>query len=71
MIPFKLFPTVGPLIFLTLKRVEGDNPLPPPTSGFSKNASPEARVKPWLFVTFDITISHILPENFIKVSQVL
>ena len=35
-----------------------------PTCGFSKDASSIERVKPWFFVTFNIIISHIFPENF-------
>ena len=33
---------------------------------FSKNVSSKERVKPWFFVTFNITLRHIFPENFIK-----
>ena len=32
---------------------------------FSKSMSPKQRVKPCFFVTFDIIISHVFPENFI------
>ena len=42
---------------------------PPPPCGFSKNVS--SRVKPWFFVTFNITVGHIFPENFIEVPQVV
>ena len=28
-------------------------------------------MKAWFFVTFDITISHIFPENFIEIPQVM
>ena len=38
----------------------------PPFCGFSKNVSSKERVKPWLFVTSNIIISHIFPENFIE-----
>ena len=45
---------------------------PPPSNfGFSKNVSSEERVKPWFFVTFNIIISHIFPENFIGIPQVV
>ena len=37
---------------------------------FSKNVSSKERVKPWFFVTFNIIISHIFPENFIEFPQV-
>ena len=26
---------------------------------------------PWFFVTFDIIVSHIFPENFIEILQVV
>ena len=38
------------------------------TCGFSKNLSSRER---WFFVTFNIIISHIFPENFIEISQVI
>ena len=37
----------------------------PPSSGFLKNVSCRKRVGP-LFMTFNIIVSHIFPENFIK-----
>ena len=39
--------------------------------GFSKNVSSKERMKPWFFVTFNTIISHIFPENFIKIPQVV
>ena len=36
--------------------------------GFSKNVSSKERVKLWFFVTFNIIISHIFPENFIEIT---
>ena len=38
---------------------------------FSKNVSSRESIKPWLFVTFDIIISRIFPENFIKIPPVV
>ena len=54
---------------LTLKRLGGQfDPLP---LGFSKNVSSKEWMKPWFFVTFNIIISHIFPENFIEIPQVV
>ena len=38
---------------------------------FRKNVSSKDRVKPWFFVTFNVIISHIFPENVIGMSQVV
>ena len=38
---------------------------------FFTNVSPKKRLKPYLFVTFNIIISHIFPENFIEIPQVV
>ena len=38
---------------------------------FSKYVSSKERVKAWFFVTFNIIISHIFPENFIEITQVV
>ena len=38
---------------------------------FSKNAFSKEKVKPWFFVNFNIIISHIFPENFIEIHQVV
>ena len=59
-------------ITLTLKQLKGregvqfDIPC-----GFSKKVSSKGRVKPWLFVTFNIIISHIFPKIFIEIPQVV
>ena len=37
--------------------------------GFLKNASSEEKVKPWFFVTFNITISHILGKLHLNSSS--
>ena len=42
-----------------------------PLCGFSKNVSSKERVKPWFFVTFNIILRHIFPENFIEFPQVV
>lgn len=44
--------------------------LTPPPCGLSKNASIKEKVKPWFFVTF-IVISHIFPQTFIEITQVV
>ena len=54
---------------LTLKQLEGGQFDPP--CGFSKNLFSKERVKPWFFVTFNIIISYIFPENFIETPQVV
>ena len=59
---------------LTLKRlVEGGGgcQFDPPPCGFSKTASSRERVRPWFLVSFNIIISHIFPENFIEITQVV
>ena len=38
---------------------------------FLKNVSSKKRVKPWFFVTFNIVLRHIFPENFIEFLQVV
>ena len=38
---------------------------------FSKIASSKEREKPWFFVTFNIILRHIFPENFIEFPQVV
>ena len=48
-------------LILTLKIPWGVNPY-----GFSKNALFRRRVKAYFFVTFNIILSHIFPENFFK-----
>ena len=39
--------------------------------GFLKYASSRERVKLWFFVNFSNIISHIFPENFIEVLQIV
>ena len=38
--------------------------------GFSKNGSSTERMEPCFSVAFNIIISHIVPENFIKIPKV-
>ena len=42
-----------------------------PPCGFSKNVSSIESVKPWFFVTFNMILRHIFPENFIEFRQVV
>ena len=42
-----------------------------PSLGFLKNVSSKERVKPWFFVTFNILLKHIFPENFIEFPEVV
>ena len=42
-----------------------------PPCGFLKNVSSIERVEPWFFVTFNIILKHIFPENFIEFPQVV
>ena len=49
----------------------GVNLTPPPLVVFRKYVSSEERVKPWFFVTFNIILRHIFPENFIEFPQVV
>ena len=39
--------------------------------GFSKKVFSRERVKPCFFVTLNIIISHVFPENFIEIPQVV
>ena len=39
--------------------------------GVSKGVSSKEREKPWFFVTFNIILRHIFPENFIEFPQVV
>ena len=54
--------------FLTLKRLVGQFD---PPCGFSENVFFSERVKLCFFVIFNIIISHIFPENFIKNPQLV
>ena len=38
---------------------------------FFEKLHPLKRMKPWFSVTFNFIISHIFPENFIEVPQVI
>ena len=42
-----------------------------PPCGFSKSVFSKEREKPWFFVTFNIILRHIFPENFIEFPQVV
>ena len=42
-----------------------------PPCGFSKNVSFKEIVKPWLSVAFNIITSHLFPENYIEIPQVV
>ena len=48
----------------------GESKYAPPCA-FSKYVSSEKRLKAWFFVTFNIIISNIYPENFIEITQVV
>ena len=54
---------------LTLKWLVGGVNLPP--LFFLKTAFSNEKVKPWFFVTFNIIINHIFPENSIEIPQVI
>ena len=42
-----------------------------PSCGFSKNVCSKERMKPCFYVTFNVIMSHIYLENFIKIPQVV
>ena len=44
------------------------DPLP---CGFLENVSSIEGVEPWFFMTFNTTLRHIFPENFIEFPQVV
>ena len=52
------------------KTAGGGSQFDPPCD-FSKIVSSKERVKPLFFVTFNIIIRHIFPENFIEIPQVI
>ena len=58
--PIRLIFQILLIIFLLKLRCQFDPPY-----GFSKNVSSREWEKPWFSVTFNIIISHIIPENFI------
>ena len=53
------------------RMVRGDGEFDSPPCGFSKNICSRERMKPWFFVTFNISISHIFSKNFIQIPQVV
>ena len=55
---------------LALKGWKSIDP-PPPLCGFSKNVFSRKRVGALFFVAFNIIISHIFPENFTEITQVV
>ena len=46
-------------------------PPPPSPCGISNNVSSKERLTLWVFVTFNIIISYIFPENFIEIPKSL
>ena len=56
------------MLLLTLKQLGGQFDS---LCGFLKNVSSTEMVKPWFFVTFNIILKHIFPENFIEFPQVV
>ena len=58
--------------WLTLKRFRNWSLLLlPPPGCISKNVFSKEMVKPCFFVTFTFVISHIFPENFIEIPQIV
>ena len=58
--------------FLTLKRLGLGGQIDPLLAcGFLKNVSSKERVRPWFFVTLNIILKYIFPENFIEFPQVV
>ena len=60
-------------VLLTLKKLGGARWAPPPPHpcSFPKNVSSKERVEAWLFLTFNIIITDIFPENFIDIPQIV
>ena len=56
-------------IDLSLKRLGGGQL--DLSCSFFKNVFSRERMKPWFFVTFNIIIIHIFPENLIGISQIV
>ena len=65
---FQITDVLTDIFILTLKRLGGQFD---PPCGFAKNVSSKEQVKPWFFVTFNIIISYIFPENFIEITLVV
>ena len=51
------------------RKTSGESQIDPPC-GFSKNVSSKERLKPWFFVTFNIILMDIFPENFLGLVRV-
>ena len=49
---------------------EGGGQIDPPPCGFLKNVSSIERVESCFFVTFNIVLKHIFPENLIEFPQI-
>ena len=47
------------------------DPPPTPLCGFFKKVFSRERMKTWFFVTVNIIVIHIFPENFIEIPQVV
>ena len=54
---------------LTLKQLGGVSIWP--FCGFTKNVFFGERMESWFFMTFNIIISDIIPENFIEIPQLV
>ena len=63
----KVLPADGKYFSLVLLACQIDAP----SCGFFKNVSSIERVEPWFFVTFNIILKDIFPENFIEFPQVV
>ena len=63
--------TLAHLTLIYLGEGEGGCQIDLPPCGFLKNAFSIERVEPWFFVTFNIILKHIFPENFIEFPQVV
>ena len=59
--------------FLTVLDNRLNSPLPPSRflCDFSKNVFSIERAKPLFFLTFNIALTHIFPENFIETAEVV
>ena len=66
-----MFTIISQFIVFNPKTAGGGQFDPSSPCGFSKNVSSKERVKPWFFVTFNIILSNIFPENFIEFPQVV
>ena len=57
--------------YLFNPKTAGGHQFDPLPCGFSRSASSKEMEKPWFFVTFNIFLSQIFPENFIEITQVV